>query len=434
MDSKAYKYLAAKIIDDYPNLSGCLPVEFYSKDIRVSDQTLKAVNFFVSRLILDPENSSSDRLAIPAALGSDTTQNFLSELFCVIHLELIKELQETHSGGSQLFKRNGAELLTLLCNGVSAKWLPIFNKNDALSYAMCCFLIEACMNIGWCPNVFEHKAKRAAHLYFSHLRKSLFNAGDSEISTILGYLQSARICAQKTEGIRDKIPEWETNDLINTYSFEIEGNSPVQYTLFRLLKAQVCITVPKYIDKPSHPFGLLFNEGKPGLTLLVNNKEVFPERLLEENFINRQNINGIQLVYSCAASKEDTIIWSVIIQIFKATIYRIDVIQPKEQSFAAEAELRLENPNSLSETKNNEYYGKGSINSAVTIPENPFRLNYHSQEQTDISLFRGNQITLSPEKPIESIVAWTMNEKTAVIDKTNLLGIFDISKFVNSKY
>jgi hypothetical protein len=433
MDSKAYKYLAAKIIEDYPNLSGCLPVEFCSKDIHVSDQTFEAVNFFISRLILDAENSSADKLALPLTLG-DTNQNFLSELFCAIHLELTKELQETHSGGSQLFKRNATELLTLLCNSISAKWLPVFKKNDALSYAMCCFLIEACMNVGWCPNTYEHKAKRAAHLYFSYLRKFLFNAGDSEISTILGYLQSAWICAQKTEGIRDKIPEWETDDLINTYSFENEGHYPVQYTLFRLFKTQICITVPIHINKPSHPFGLLTNEGKSGLKVLVNNREVYCEELLEKSIINRQDINGIQLVYSCAASKKEKLIWSVIIQVYIRTIYRIDVIQTKEQPLTAEAELRLENPNPLSGTKKDEYYGKGGINSAVFFLKNPLQLQYQSQEQDDISLFSGSQTQLSPAKPVESIVAWTMNEEYAAIDKTNLLGIFDISKFVNSPY
>lgn len=431
MDSNAYKYLIADIIRNTPKLTAPLPVQFNAYDIALSNDNFKAVAYFLTQLVPEFENNSSEKPVCPSILN-ESDKNFFAVLFRTVHQKLAQELGPDKGTDALLFKRNGTELLTFLSHAVTRKWIPIFSGIDALSFAMSCFLLEACMNIGWCPNAFENRAKRAAHLYFSLLKKSLHNANDAECSTILGYLQSAWLCAQKTEGIQDRTLEWENKNLIHHYSWEIAAKDTVNKincTMFRFFHPSVFLIIPKYPNCIPHPFRNLTYEGKAGLTLFFDGKPITSIEQIDSTFIDRPKFKGVRLTYTCITATAQQIKWIVAIQIFESTVYRIDVIQPlNETCTVSDAELRLENSIPLSKISNNEYTGKERNNIVIEFVKNPFSLDYSGQEESWISLFQGKKRVISTKASIEMITAWSYGKHVTSIDRTNLLGIFDLAE------
>lgn len=429
MDSKAYKYLIADIIGNAKRLSDSLPVQFYSSNIGLSDDAFKAVAYFLTRCIPGPDVDEAGGFPLPEILTA-SDDNFFTILFRLAHQRVAEELIGKNEISDPAFKYNGTELLKFLCNAASPKWVPVFSDEDVLSLAMSCFLIEACMNLGWCPNGFEDRAKRAAHIYFSNLKKSLYRASDTGLSTIVGYLHSAWLCAQKTEGIQDKVPEWENRDSMFQYSWELPVNDTrfkSSLAMYKFPGNSMVFIIPKYHNRIPHPFTRLVNEHKTGLTLYCEDKPVIPAELVEQTPIDRPKIRGGKFIYTCDISASRQIKWLVAIQVFNNTIYRIDVIRPKTgKCLISNPELRIENSIPLSKASTDAYQGKGHINTVVEFLKNPFSFDYYGQEGKDISLFKGQKLTLSSETPVEMITAWSTGKNVNSIDRTHLLGIFDI--------
>lgn len=429
MDSKAYKYLIAKIIEGSEKLSSSLPVQFTSRNITLNEDTLKAVSYFLKDCILESGSDQSGDLPPPGILKA-SDDNFFSILFRFAHQKLAEVLSEGGESTSPTFKYNGTELLKLLCHASSPKWFTVFSSEDVSGFALSCFLIEAFINIGWCPNAFEGRAKRAAHIYFSNLKKSLYKVTDAELSTILGYLQSAWLCAQKTEGIQDRAAEWENKDRTFHYSWDIsinDTNIKSDFTMYRYPHNAILFIVPKCNNRLPHPFTNLVNENKTGLKLFSEGKQIIPTELVENTPIERRKIKGERFIYNCMISPSLQIQWLVAIQVFENTIYRIDVIRPKTGTcIVTDSELRIENSIQLLKISENKYEGKGYTNAVIELLKNPFSLDYSGQEEDDISLFKGRKKTPTAEVSVEMITAWSFGKDINSIDKTNLLGIFNL--------
>ena len=427
MDSKAYKYLIADIIGESQKLSGSLPFQFTSKNITLNDETLLAVSCFIKECLSESSTGQAVDLPPPEILKA-SDDNFFSKLFRVAHQKLAEELSGSRESTSPTFKYNGTELLKLLCHASSPNRFTIFTGEDVSGLAMSCFLIEAFMNVGWCPNAFEGRAKRAAHIYFSNLKKSLYKVTDAELSTILGYLQSAWLCAQKTEGIQDYAAEWEKKDHTFQYSWDLpadDTNIKSDFTMYRYPRNDMLFIVPKCNNRLPHPFTKVVNENKTGLKLFSEDKPVTPTELVENTPIERKKIKGERFIYNCTFSTSRQIQWLVAIQIFEKTIYRIEVIRPITGTcIVSGSELRIENSTPLLKISENKYEGKGYNNVIVEFLKNPFSLDYSGQEEDGISLFKGQKFTLSHETPIEIITAWACGKNINSIDRTNVLGIF----------
>jgi len=424
MDSNAYKYLIRDIIETVPHVSDTLPIQLTKPDITVNNTAFRAVSFFLTQLVQDSS------LTLPSILNQDD-KLFFSILFRTIH-KVFANLFDTTNSSPVLSsdKRNGTELMTFLCHAVTPKRITIYNENDALSYAMSCFIIESCMHVGWCPNAFENRAKRAAHLYFSLLKKSMYAATDAELSTILGYLVSAWLCSQKTEGIQDQRLEWEHSDLVHRYVWEIESEERekrTHVTLYKTISPPVCIVMPQCRHMIPHPFYTLLCEGRSGLTIFSEEEQIKPIALIDRTPIERPRFMGERLDYTCSTKNGKKLTWTVVLQIVNKTIYRIDVIQPETEDIVlSHVEFRLENKTPLEQISENVFKGKNSVSTIIIEwMKNPFHLIYTGREE-GISLFRSEGRTLYHNKPIEIITAWSVGKEMQPIDKTNLLGIFDI--------
>lgn len=425
MDSSAYRYFCRDIIQEKNCDISSLPIELTLKDISVSKNSLKAVAFFL-RNISSQNLQNCFSIFSHSADETYTNCSFLLMLIRTAHLNISNALTGSECSSGIPFKPNGTELLSFLCNAVSSKRTPLFRKYDSLSYAMCCFLIEAFMYLGWCPNAFENRAKRAAHLYFNLCRKSLWNTNSKEIPGIIGYLQSAWICAQKTEGIKDTYLDSEKQNCINTFSFNTEEGQLIRYNTFSFIKQKLFAIIPESPEYITHLFSKMELEGKTGLFLLSENQLITPIKLLDSKPITRMNINGLQFVYLCKSSKDSYLTWAVIMQVFRSTMYRIDIIRAEKiPCTISQSNFCLENRDSFMQSSENNYYNeKHDFN--VCFIENPFCLSYNSQKQECISLFTGRGKTITPGETVKSIIAWTLCSSSTGIDKTNLLGIFDL--------
>jgi hypothetical protein len=185
--------------------------------------------------------------------------------------------------------------------------------------------------------------------------------------------------------------------------------------------------VPKGNNRLPHPFTRLVNEHKTGLTLSCGDRPVIPGELVEHAPIDRPKIRGEKFVYTCSVSDSPQIRWLTAIQNFNTTIYRIDVIRPdKGTCQISNAELRIENSIPLSKNSTNVYQGTSHINAVVEFLKNPFSFDYQGQEEKDISLFRGQKLSLSSDTSVEIITALSIGKNIHSIDKTNLLGIFNL--------
>ncbi len=432
MDSSAYKYLLEDYIKRSTTLSSSLPVQFSKPDFSLSEDSFTAIAFFLSQLLPESEencgSNQADSLISPKLL-INPEKSFLSTLFFTTHRKLSTIFGNNIDPEEPSFKHNGKELLTFLCHGISPKWVPLFPENDTLHYAMSCFLIEAFMYIGWCPNAFENCAKRAAHLYFLQVRKSLYSISDKALSTVHGYLYSAWLCAQKTEGIQDKPLAGEHNSLIHHYNWEIHYGKKgcrTGFTMYKMQRPSICMVMSQNTDHIPHPFSHLLYEGKTGLTLFTKDGPVELVELIEAAPVKRQKFNGERLTYLCTTLEGHKIIWIVVIQIFNNTIYRIDTIKSESKScILSKVELLLENSAHLVKESDAKYFGDAPINSVIELLKNPFDLIYKGQVNKGLSLFGGGEKELPENRSIEMITAWSRGKNITSIDRTNLLGIYE---------
>jgi hypothetical protein len=424
MDSKAYEYLISDILETTSHVSDELPLQFTYPEIPVNDASFKAVSLFLEQLL-------SDSSLIPPPILSARDSFFFPLIFREIHSNFQRLFAaDAHTPPiSSSGRRNGMELLLFLCHAVTPKRITIFNENDALSFAMTCFLIEACMHAGWCNNAFENRAKRAAHIYFSLLKKALHSISDNAFSSILGYMQSAWLCAQKTEGIQDRRGEWEQADLVHRYTWEIEsGEQALRFycTQYKTIHPPVNIILPQNpVDIP-HPLHAVSAEGRSGMRIFSGNEPIQPKTLLERTPIIRPGFKGERLDYLCETASGLQVRWRVAIQIYNATIYRIDLLRVENEAIIlSEAALRLENSAPLNKMAENTYHGcSGRDTMVIVLIKNPLGLVYSGQEDT-VSLFTAKEIALGKSRTIEMITAWALGKGLTAIDRTHLLGIFD---------
>jgi hypothetical protein len=197
--------------------------------------------------------------------------------------------------------------------------------------------------------------------------------------------------------------------------------------MYFLTNPTVFQLIPKYNRSISHPIKQLKFESKVGLRFYSDKKIISPENLIESIPINRTKFKGIKLIYSCSMNNKISVEWCVVIQIFKNTIYRLDVLKPEmEECEILCTELRLENSVTLKKITDTQYFGRSKENIIVELFDNPCGFTYIGQEESGISLFRGEKTILTPNKSLQIVTAWAEGKDINAIDSTYLLGIFDI--------
>jgi hypothetical protein len=322
-------------------------------------------------------------------------------------------------------RRNFSGVFMALLGAAHPRQCPFFELHDCTSLAMAVFLLEAGMNLGWCPNSYEGRGKRSAHLYFACAKKTLLTADTGQQALVLGYLWGAWLLAQKTEGLCDHALTHEKRDTSYTTAVFSDASNR-SYSLFHFAQREKFLAVSHGTVLPACTFRRLSCEGLATLQLFAGPNPLVPFELLDVSSIERPLMSGIRMSYRCRAGQA-IIRWLTAIQFFNCTVYRIDALRSEKGPVTlSDVKETFENDCALDARPGGFYKGRGPQNFCMQLIENPFSLVYMGQEEPGLSAFCGSTVTLDDSAPIQMTVAWRWGAGINDIDRTNLPGLFDV--------
>ncbi|MBD3322473.1 MAG: hypothetical protein GF350_15330 [Chitinivibrionales bacterium] len=423
MDSNAYKYFIEKsqrdIAADFPYL----PKHFATVSSGHSSSERDAIALFVGDLCAADSNDSPWH--IPYTLRNRQTV-FFARLFHELHLDILQHLQNPESKTPVNAMRNGRSVIQLLSGFAHHTILHFIPGSDSAGLAMAVFLIEACMYYGACPNAWEGHAKQAAHTYFRHFKKSLFQASASQTATSFCYIRSAWFFARRTEGIRVReIPE--NSDVFREkLIFAITGASGEGW-LFRRLKNRLFFIIFRKSGKAISAGSRCSHESRTGLSFAIERHPVGIIEITESRRIERPEGAGIVEQYICGKNDSPALNWTIAIFSFRATIYRLDIINPLNDApcLVTDPTLRFPSPQQVDEIEPNRYLAEGVENTVIEIPKNPWDFRPSGLYQPGIVEFRPPTARIHAKSRIEILSAYAQGKNFRTIDITRLTGVFD---------
>ena len=270
MDASLYQYLIEELQNVPDKSYAQLPALFVKSAPIASNEGFDACKIFLNDMILSGSNKSESEQSSVLSIKN----NFFASLFIRALKAFIDiqngELKQTHE-----FRHDGTQLLKFLVFCGHRNIPGSFYKNSPGDLALMCFIIEALLHCGWCPDSFDGVAKRAAHEYFVCLKKEFHRVNLQGNASILGFLWCAWIMAQKTEGVRDNVE----TVLPEMSNFEWgSGVNRCQYIVKKTAKAPYFYILPKHAGALPHPFSSLNQDETFGLFLTVNNTPLVTPR------------------------------------------------------------------------------------------------------------------------------------------------------------
>jgi hypothetical protein len=130
-------------------------------------------------------------------------------------------------------------------------------------------------------------------------------------------------------------------------------------------------------------------------------------------------------VYRCRNEAGLELDWTVVVERFSQTIYRIDVIKPHAVCSLSKLLLRLPTPGPLSATAPGAYHHTGRINQAVSFVKDPLSLALIEPSAEGLAIFGIDRpVPCAAEAPLELVTAWKLGKDVTGIDQTHLTGIW----------
>jgi hypothetical protein len=320
-----------------------------------------------------------------------------------------------------------SETFLFIVSAARPRNLLLFNAGDSLGLAMAVFVCEAGMHLDWCPNAMEGAGKRAAHTYFSYLRKSVSLCSPGQLATVAGYIWAAWLLAQKTEGIRDAPTGPEKGIDTCSYTFPCsEGSAKCDVFHFPGPPGHVCIE--HGISIAPRIFRTIGCETRTGLSIYCSGELLTPGDVVEVTPVRRPHSRGIRFTYLCTLSSGVRIRWLTAVQVFRTTIYRSDLFRCENGSCTvSRATLGIESQLTLVPVSSGVWLGCGAENIAVELSENPCGLSHEGETDRQVSLFTGGTpAAIERTGPLRMTVAWRYGRGVREIERTNLQGFYDI--------
>jgi hypothetical protein len=418
MDSSLYKYFIEELQNAPDNNFSNLPIFFVKSVPYTSKEAFDSCKSFLIDMVSKiPENPD---ILPQLFLKKD---NFFSSLFIHCHKAFI-DILSGESAQTHEFRHDGTQLLKFLVY-CGYKGIPeSFFVHDASECAMICFIIEALLHCGWCPDSFDGVAKRAAHEYFVCLKKEMHHVDIENTATVLGYLWCAWVFSQKTEGIRDNGEKTLTETALFEWGL---GSDRRQYIVRKSSKAPLFYIIPKCSNVLPHPFHFLAHDRLLGLTFSIHGETLLLKELTEYSDILRPKISGHKFVYACRIRTSMEIAWTMVFLHFESTVYRIDLLKFSKNidRISLHAEMRIENENALEKIEDGHFLGKNKENFIIRFIENPLKLEFSKQLGPEISVFSSKEMQVSPNDSIKITTAWAQGKGIKDINRTHLLGIYD---------
>jgi hypothetical protein len=419
MDSSAYRYFIIELQQQPDNSFTLLPLHFVKSGVVLNPDSFSSLQLFLKSNISARDLHNGTLL--PEMLAEP--RNFFASLFIEAH-KAVLDVVTGIDPQSHPFRNNGIHLARFLSFCAINDTTAIISPDDIYGRAMFCFLLEGLLYAGWCPDVFNGTAKRAAHSYFVSLKKTFHQIKTVQNATALGYMWGAWLLAQKTENIRDnpfnalsesETFEWNIGNESQCYFARKFGTPPV-----------ICLLLKGHHEIP-HPVFRISSREKTGLSLYANNESIIPEALLEASEIVRPRIVGNKFVYKCSTDAISDLTWTVVFLFTEGTIYRIDVLKlpPCHGPVTFRGEMRLENEVRLEQIKQGYFTGKGPENSVIRFIQDPLGFRLESQEETGISTFSSGKGVFSGNEHIQLVCAWARGKGISALTEIKLFGIFE---------
>lgn len=421
MDSSAYRYFIRELQEQPDEGFSLLPQHFTKSPVVLNPDSFSSLQFFLNSIICAGD---TDRAALPPEILLQP-RNFFGNLFIEAHKALLDVLTGI-APQSHPFRHNGAQLAKFLSFCANNVHIAIMAPTDVCGRAMLCFLLEALLHAGWCPEVFNGTAKRAAHSYFVSFKKTIHHTKTGQNATAFGYLWGAWLLAQKTEGLRDNPNPLNAFSAVETFEWNI-GNEKQSYLARNFGNPSIICMIPKNPHEIPHPIFRISCTGKTGLSLFANNEPLMPEALLDASEIVRPRIAGNKFVYKCKTGAIPELQWTVVFLFPERTTYRIDILKlpSRMEPVSIHAEMRLENETVLEEGKKGYYTGKDRENSVIRFIQDPLGFRFEGLEQNGISVFTSGRCVFSGKESIQLVCAWARGKDITALNEVKLLGIFE---------
>jgi hypothetical protein len=429
IDSSLYLRLLAEIKSisnqdlTYANVTNSatvtnLPRSFLEFPLNLSKISIDDIKLFLSSCI---ENFSSSGFS--RNLFQSNEKNYFSNLILYTH-KILSEVLSDANPANHAFHSNGIQLIRFLTFCSYDNIPDGFFTNDLLCIAMMCFLLEALIFCGWCPDTFEGLAKRSAHEYCLKLKKSLHFQDFQSIDIIYGYICCAWILAQKTEGLRVN----ESFLMPNRQSFTFNiNNLNATYMTQKASQSSPFYIISKQQRQLPHPFINPVYDGLVGLNFFLNNEQVKPEELIDYSEITRIKKNGHQFVYKCNTSKINELLWIVVFLTYKKTFYRTDILKfpGNVENINIKAELNIECKIEVKQMERNVFKGIGAENQIIKFLETDFMFFLQPPKNKEVISFLSQEKQFSESSTIKIVTTWANGKEIKDIDRTYLLGIYD---------
>jgi len=395
-----------------------LPRSFLEFPLNQSKISIDDIKLFLTDCI---ENFSSSGYS--KSLFQSNEKNYFSSLILYTH-KILNEVLSDPNPANHAFHSNGIQLTRFLTFCSYDNIPDGFFTNDLLSLAMICFLLEALMFCGWCPDTFEGLAKRSAHEYCLKLKKSLHFRDFQSIDIIYGYICCAWILAQKTEGLRVN----ESFLMPNRQSFTFNiNNLNATYMAQKASQTSPFYIISKQHRQIPHSFINPALDGLTGMNFFLNNEQVKPNELIDYSEIARINKSGHHIVYKCNTSKINELLWTVVFLTFKKTFYRTDILkfQGNVEKINIKAELNLECKIEVKQIERNVFKGIGAENQIIKFIETDFMFLLQPSKNKEVISFLSQERQFFESSTIKIVTAWANGKEINDIDRTYLLGIYD---------
>jgi hypothetical protein len=419
MDSSAYRYFIKELQQQPDDGFEFLPPHFVKSQVALNPESISSLQLFLNSVICIC--GTANPVLLPEMLA--VPRNFFTSLFIEAH-KAILDVMTGIDPQSHPFRNNGVHFARFLSFCATNDTTAVISPEDTAGRAMFCFLLEGLLYAGWCPDVFKAAAKRAAHLYFVSLKKTIHQIKTGKNATSLGYLWGAWLLAQKTDNIRDN----PINALSASETFEWNiGNESQCYFARKFGTPPVICLISKCHNEIPHPVFRISSREKTGLSLYADNEPIMPEVLLDASEIVRPRIVGNKFVYKCRTDTISDLTWTVVFLFAEGTIYRIDVLKlpPCQGPVTFQGEMRLENEVRLEQIKQGYFSGKGPENSVIRFIQDPLGFRFDRQKERAISVFTSGKGIFSPKEPMQLVCAWARGKGISALTEIKLLGIFD---------
>lgn len=289
--------------------------------------------------------------------------------------------------------------------------------------ALLCFLTEALIFRGWCPNAFEHQAKWVAHRCFAIMKKNLGRQDDQVHDECAMWIHGAWLVAQTTEGIAETAAEPPSQPLsIHRWA---HCTPPLSTFIYNSNKPSLHFFLHLYPDKPSHPHYTLHSPDSLGLSFETNGTPLKSMVAQSDEKLLLKNAVGIRRRFACTSQDGTEFTWTLALLAHEITIYRIDVIQTDSHLTLERPILKLEKPANAYPAAHPDlgtHLFAGQENLVVRFLENPFSFSPADSCEPTIAIFEGAE-KVSFSGTLQSVVCWARGHEIGAVNLTRLLGI-----------